>query len=161
MASEWTRHLAELQEWGLKKGQKEPSKELLQIIEETNRQVDDCLELSEYFRQINTVCVKTLTTTPQTNTRDNPHQPDRKAKINHPLNTPVAVFTAMKDKCITIIADIQESIADMRRVNHVVDKTAQDNAIYHRDLLLVKLSRMEAAYANLKLCICDENGIVG
>ncbi len=32
MASEWTRHLVEVQEWGLKKGQKEPSEELLQII---------------------------------------------------------------------------------------------------------------------------------
>ena len=65
MASEWTRHLEELQEWELKKGQKELSKELLQIIEETNWQVDDCLELSKYFREINTVCVKTLTTTPK------------------------------------------------------------------------------------------------
>ena len=48
MASEWARHLVEVQEWGLKKGQKEPSEELLHTIEETNRQVDDCLKLSEY-----------------------------------------------------------------------------------------------------------------
>ncbi len=34
MASEWARHLAEIQEWGLQKGQKEPSEELLQIIKE-------------------------------------------------------------------------------------------------------------------------------
>ena len=64
----------------------------------------------------------------------------------------MAVFTAMTDECITISADIQESIADMRKGNHTVDKTARDNAIYHRDLLMVKLSRMEAAYANLLEC---------
>ena len=82
-------------------------------------------------------------------------------KTNYPLNTPVAVFTEMKDECITIRADIQESIADMQRGNHVVDKTARDNTIYHRDLLLVKLSRMEAANANLMECVSahriDEN----
>ena len=161
MASEWTRHLAKVQEWGLKKGQKEPDEELLQIIVETNRQVNDCLELSRYFCQINTVCVRTLTTAPQTNAEKSPHSPERRTNINQPLNMPVAVFTAMKDECITTSADIQVSITDMRRGNHVVDKTARDNAIYHRDLLLVKLSRMEAAYANLMECASahevDEN----
>ena len=61
----------------------------------------------------------------------------------------MAVFTAMTEECITISAEIQESIADMRKGNHAGDRTMRDNAIYHRDLLMMKLSRMEAAYANL------------
>ena len=67
----------------------------------------------------------------------------------------------MTEECITISAEIQESIADMRKGNHAVDRTMRDNAIYHRDLLMVKLSRMEAAYANLMECASahkiDEN----
>ncbi len=69
MNSAWARHLTEVQEWGLEKGQQEPSDNLKQLIMKTNEVVDDCLELSEYFYEISTVQVKTLTTAPQHGTQ--------------------------------------------------------------------------------------------
>ena len=136
MTSEWTRHLTEVQEWGLKHGQKEPSEELLQIIKETNRQVNHYIRLSDYFHQINTVSVKMITTAPQQNT---PIQADQTANIRHPQNTPMAIFTTMTEECITLSKDIQESITDMRKRGQRIGKTTRNNAICHRDLLMVKL----------------------
>ena len=103
MTSEWTRHLTEVQEWGLKQGQREPSEELRQIIKDTNQQVDQCIRLSEYFRETNTVSVKAITTAPRQNT---PIHSGNKADETHQKNTPMAVFTALTEECITISKDI-------------------------------------------------------
>ena len=51
MTSAWTRHLVQVQEWQLRMGQQELSKDLLQMIAETNWQVDECFEVSRYIYQ--------------------------------------------------------------------------------------------------------------
>ena len=94
MTSEWQRHLTEVQEWGLKQGQREPSEELRQIIKDTNRQVDQCIRLSDYFRQTNAVSVKAITTAPRQNT---PIHSGDKANKRHLENTPMAVFKTLTE----------------------------------------------------------------
>ena len=91
MATEWHRHLKEVAEGGLKHGQKEPSEELKQIIKNTDQQVDQCLRLSEYFRETSTVSVKAITTAPRQNTPIHSGGEADETK----RNTPMAVFTAL------------------------------------------------------------------
>ncbi len=73
---------------------------------ETNREVDDCLKLSEYFYKINTVCVKMLTTAPQNSTQ----LPKNTAETNDKLDKPVAVFTTMRNKCLNTSVDLQNYV---------------------------------------------------
>ena len=150
MATEWHRHLNEVAEWGLRQGQKEPSEELKQLIKDTDQQVNQCLRLSEYFRETSTVSVKAITTAPRQNT---PIHSGNKADETHTKkNTPMAVFTALTEECITISKDILRSNADAMVRGREINKTTRNNAIHRRDLLMVKLSRMETTYTNLMEC---------
>ena len=149
MTSEWQRHLTEVREWGLKQGQKEPSEELRHIIKNTNWQVDHCIRLSNYFSQSNTVSIKVITTAPRQKT---PIHSGGEAHGRHRDNTPMAIFTALTEECTAISNDILSSNADAMGNGHEISKTTRKNAIQRRDLLMVKLSRMETTYANLMGC---------
>ena len=148
MATEWHRHLKEVAEGGLKHGQKEPSEELRQIIKNTDQQVDQCLMLSEYFRETSTVSVKAITTTPRQNTPI--HSGDGADETKR--NTPMAVFTALTEECINVSRDILKSNMDAMLTGSKINRTTKNNAIRRRDLLMVTLSRMETTYANLMEC---------
>ena len=73
-------------------------------------------------------------------------------KIHRQLNTPMAVFTTMSDECLTTSTIIKTSIATLLKKNHITTQPTRENAIYHRDMLMVRLSRMELAHSKLKEC---------
>ncbi len=161
MATEWHRHLKEVAEGGLEHGQKEPSEELKQLIKNTDQQVNQCLRLSEYFRETNSGCshhfhaenpntasIKAITTAPR---QDTPIHSGDRADVTK-RNSPMAVFTALTEECINVSKNILKSNMDAMLTCHKIDSTTRNNAIRRRDLLMVTLSRMETTYANLMEC---------
>ena len=152
MESAWNKHLADIQEWGLEKGQEEPDEELLHLIAETHQQVDECLETSRYFYQMKTVApVRTLTTTSQDDKNGSSQTGGHPGKDDQPMIDPREVFAIMSDGCLEKSRYIREFVISNYRRGAGQDEI--NEAVHKRNLLRDQLTQMKTICGKLRRCM--------